>query len=156
MIVIGIDPGISGAIAVLFGDGTLASVHDMPTLKVGTKQQVDAAALAGLIPTCHAFVERSQAMPGQGVTSMFNYGRSYGVIIGILATLGIPYEEVAPQTWKAVMMKGASKEKGASIAVASKLFPHVDLLRSKDHGKSDALLIAEYGRRLLVGKEKLR
>src|SRR6516162_7770788 len=100
----GIDPGISGAIAFLDPAAPQGlEVVDMPTLTLAAgKRAVDVHALAALLgsPVDHVFLERAQAMPKQGTTSMFNYGRSFGLIEGILAARGIPYTLVSPVSWK--------------------------------------------------------
>ena len=77
---------------------------------------------------------------------MINYGVGYGIWIGILAALNIPYTEVHPVTWKSKIMAGMGKEKDASIARAKQLYPTADLSLKKHHGRADALLIAHFGR----------
>jgi len=160
MIVLGIDPGLSGAIAAC-KDGHW-SVRDCPVLegqktKAGRKvaaRSCDPAGMADLVaemagPGCHAFVEKVGPMPRQGVTSTFGFGAGYGMWLGVLAAMGIPYTLVAPQRWKGVMMDGMDRGKGASIIRAKQLFPSLsgDLSRAKDDGRAEALLICEYGRR---------
>jgi len=95
-------------------------------------------------------LEKVHAMPGQGVTSMFSFGEGYGVWQGILAGLQIPFDLVAPQTWKKHTMRDCSKEKGASMVKALQLYPQADIRLKKHHGRADALLIAEYLRRTAV------
>ena len=98
----------------------------------------------------HAYLERAQAMPKQGVTSMFNYGKGFGLWLGLLIGIGIPYTLVSPRRWKAVMLSDMGKDKGASILRAKQLFPQCasQLQLVKDHNKAEALLIAAYGQRL--------
>src|SRR5690606_16808140 len=111
----------------------------------------NAAALAGLLHEAapvlkmpHAYVERVSAMPGQGVSSMFNFGMGYGVIQGVLASLGIPYTLVTPQTWK--KRAGlAGKDKDNARTLAQQLCPEAPLGRKKDIGRADAILIARFG-----------
>ena len=88
-------------------------------------------------------------MPEQGVTSTFSMGHGLGLWEGILSALGVPYQMVTPQAWKKAMMAGQEKEKDASRQVAMRLFPSTipKLSLKKHHGRSDALLIAEYLRR---------
>ena len=104
---IGIDPGLSGAVAVINGTDSL-QLFDMPTMTVErngkAKRQVSATELAEILYTmktesCHVFVERVSAMAGHGVTSVFSFGRSFGMIEGILAALHMPVTYVAPATW---------------------------------------------------------
>lgn len=142
--ILGIDPGATGAIAVLYDTGA-HNVWDMPT---------NPHDLYGLLETIireagranMAYLERAQAMPKQGVVSMFNYGVGYGQILGILAACSVPYTLVAPGVWKrALGLTG--KPKDASRVMARQLFPAAPLGRGKDHGRAEALLIAEWGRR---------
>jgi crossover junction endodeoxyribonuclease RuvC len=151
---IGIDPGLSGAIAVLTDD-TL-QIHDMPVMTVdrngNAKRQVSANELAELLnlyagKDCHVYVERVSAMAGQGVTSVFSFGRSFGMIEGILAALKMPVTFVAPATWTRAI--GRSPGKDASRARAMELFPNYEYFfkRVKDDGRADAALIAHWGRK---------
>ena len=155
MIHIGIDPGKKGAIAFIHGDEV--QVHDMPLDADG---RIDGAGVYMMIATrvvspqaAICFLERSQAMPGQGVTSTFNYGVGYGTIRGALQVAGIPFQEVHPLKWKKeyALIK---KEKADSVAVARQLFPKAPLVREKRgggdmllDGRAEALLICEYCRR---------
>lgn len=142
--ILGIDPGATGAIAAIYGTGA-HNVWDIPTLPHD---------LADLLETVvgeddgigMAFLEKAQAMPKQGVSSMFNYGVGYGTIIGILAALNIPYKTVTPAVWKRSMGL-TGKAKDASRAMAQAHYPTAPLSRVKDHGRAEALLIAEWGRR---------
>jgi crossover junction endodeoxyribonuclease RuvC len=150
---LGIDIGLDGAIA-LIENGDLLEVHDMPTVTLErnnkNKRMVNAAELARLIrqaaPGC-AYLERLNAMPGQGVTSMFSMGQSLGVVLGILAALDIPTTTIPPRTWQKALDVPAGKD--GSRYRAAQLFPaHAELFkRVKDNGRSDAALIAAYGAR---------
>jgi crossover junction endodeoxyribonuclease RuvC len=151
---IGIDPGLSGAIAVLTDDSL--QIHDMPVMTVDrngkAKRQVSANELAELLnlyasKDCHVYVERVSAMAGQGVTSVFSFGRSFGMIEGILAALKMPVTFVAPATWTRAI--GRSPGKDASRARAMELFPNYEYFfkRVKDDGRADAALIAHWGRK---------
>ncbi len=151
---IGIDPGLSGAIAVLTDDSL--QIHDMPVMTVDrngkAKRQVSANELAELLTLyagkdCHVYVERVSAMAGQGVTSVFSFGRSFGMIEGILAALKMPVTFVAPATWTRAI--GRSPGKDASRARAMELFPNYEYFfkRVKDDGRADAALIAHWGRK---------
>jgi len=154
MKVIGIDPGLSGAIAIINGTDSL-TVFDMPTVTVErngkAKRQVSATELAQILKTaksddCHVFVEKVSAMAGQGVTSVFSFGRSFGMIEGILAALHMPVTYVAPATWVKAVHRGAGKD--ASRSRAMELFPdnQADFKRVKDDGRSDSALIAYWGK----------
>ena len=103
----------------------------------------------------HVFLEKAQSMPGQGVSSMFNYGVGFGTILGILAALKIPHTLVHPKTWCKVMHAGTTADdaKARSLEAVRRLFPSVPIIRPRctkpDEGYVDAILIAEYGRRCL-------
>ena len=149
--VIGIDPGASGAIALLV-QGVLVSVHDMPTVTVernkAQKRQVCPAGLSLLMQHLDphkAIVEKVGAMPGQGVSSMFSFGRSVGIIEGVLAAKQIPVTFVTPQSWQ--KLSGAAKGKDGSRQRVMELFPREAHLfaRVKDDGRADAVLIALAG-----------
>lgn len=150
---IGIDPGISGAIAVLTEDGQdILAIHDMPVCEVksgkATKRFVSAAMLAEILrewDTGSVICEKVGAMPGQGVASMFNFGKSAGVVEGVCAGLTIPMTLVTPQKWQ----KAASRRDGkdGSRARAAELFPRYakEFSRVKDDGRAEAVLIARFG-----------
>lgn len=147
---IGIDPGLSGAIALL-RNGEYAEVWDMPTMGRGSgnKQQVNSAEVARILrecPPCHAFMELVGAMPGQGVSSMFNFGKAAGAAMGALAALQFPVVEVTPQRWKKEFSL-IGKEKDMARTAAQQLMPLAPLSRKKDCGRADALLLALYGYR---------
>lgn len=144
MIYIGIDPGKNGALASICGD----SIHLIPFSEEEYMQWLFMTTCTGEETFCA--LERVGAMPGQGVTSMFNFGRNYGFIQGLLEASFIPYELVTPQKWKKAL--GVTGDKNSSIAVCKRLFPGVSLKRTercaKDHdGMAEALLLAEYARR---------
>ena len=149
---IGVDPGLSGAIAVMSPESL--KIFDMPTMTLDrngkAKRQVSATELAQLLylysgKDCHVYCERVSAMAGQGVTSVFSFGRSFGMIEGILAALHMPATYVAPATWVKAVHRGAGKD--ASRQRAMELFPEnqADFKRVKDDGRSDAALIAYWG-----------
>src|SRR5262249_41123411 len=149
---IGIDPGLTGAVAVLAPDGTLQALHDTPTLKLltrrGVRQEYDVPGLLALLEPyrgsqSHVLIESSQALPGQGVRSMWTTGYGYGLWIGVLGALQLPYTAVRPQIWKKAFSLGKDKE--AARLRAMQLFPGADLRRKKDHGRAEALLLAHYG-----------
>ena len=150
--VIGIDPGASGAIALVV-NGVLVSVHDMPTVTV-ERNKIHSNFTAGndrappdgfLLSPHRATVEKVGAMPGQGVSSMFSFGRSVGIIEGVLAAKQIPVTFVTPQAWQ--KQSGAAKGKDGSRQRVMELFPREAHLfgRVKDDGRADAVLIALAG-----------
>jgi len=147
MIIIGIDPGLTGAIAVLH-DGRLTEIYDMPTAPRGSRNAVIPAALTDILRQWDdglAFVEMVHSMPGQGVSSAFNFGHGCGVIEGVLAALRIPSTLVTPQKWKKAM--SVSADKGQARGRAMQLFPASSsrFARVKDDGRAEAALIALYG-----------
>ena len=154
---IGIDPGLDGAVAFVFDDGA-PLVFDTPTLRVGsgkvTRRVYNPQAMAEIIASCsnrrHVFIEDVHSMPGQGVASTFTFGVGFGTWLGILAALGLSYDRVPPQRWKRAMLDGMGHDKDASRVRAIQLFPAVaDQLGLKKHdGRAEALLLAEYGRRV--------
>lgn len=146
---IGIDPGKKGGVAVIFRNEVSVYPWD-DTEFVKKMDEMRGRANLGAEPIVAA-VEKVGAMPGQGVTSMFSFGQSYGFILGVLTALGIPYQLVPPRKWKAEFGL-LHTEKQASVDVAKRLFPNVSLLptdrcRKESDGMSDALLMAEYARR---------
>jgi crossover junction endodeoxyribonuclease RuvC len=123
----------------------------MPTLEVDSgktkKRHISASGLRDILvsfPTAHVVIERVGAMPGQGVSSMFNFGRSAGIIEGVVAALRMPHTYVTPATWTKAVGRAAGKD--ASRMRAMELFPSkADLFkRVKDDGRADAALIAYY------------
>ena len=153
MIVFGIDPGVSGALSV-YENKKLKEVIDMPTMSEGkkNKKQINAAQLSleikqrinGSSETA-VVIEHVTAMPGQGVTSMFNFGQSFGVIKGICSALTLPIYFVRPVKWKKHFnLIGSSKD--ASRTKAIELFPSFsnDMAKKKDANKADAILIGRY------------
>lgn len=152
MYTIGIDPGLSGAIAVLATDGALVTLYDTPVLTLstsrGTRQEYDVPGMAALLEShvgsgLHVLLEEAQAMPGQGTRSMFTTGYGFGIWIGVLSALQLPYTRVRPGVWKKAMGLGPDKE--AARLRAIQLFLGADLRRKKDHGRAEALLLAAYG-----------
>jgi len=145
---IGIDPGLDGAVAILWASGKIG-LYRTPTIKVGSRRQYRVGEMEGIFwaikQNSFAILESVHSMPKQGVASSFSFGRGFGLWEGILAALGIPYQLVAPQTWKAVMLRDMPKDKNAAKLQAARLWPELGKLT---HGEAEALLMAEYGRRL--------
>ena len=145
MVYIGIDPGKKGGYTIIdngaidvFAWSGQGFVDNMADTVMNCEK-------------CVAAVEKVGAMPGQGVTSMFSFGQSYGFILGVLTALGIGYQLVPPRKWKAEFGL-LNTQKQASVDVAKRLFPGVSLLpsdrcRKESDGMSDSLLLAEYARR---------
>ena len=153
MIIIGIDPGITGAISVLENKKVI-EVYDTPTMIDGkkNKRQINSAQVSNIIKErlnrekeVVVVVEQVNAMPGQGVTSMFNFGQSFGVIKGICAALGLPIYFVRPTKWKK-HFNLIKTNKDASRTKVIEVYPEISekLHRKKDSNRADAILIALY------------
>ena len=153
MIIIGIDPGVSGAISILENKKVI-EIHDMPTMIDGkkNKRQVNGSQVTNIIKEnlnhdkeTIVVVEQVNAMPGQGVTSMFNFGQSFGVIKGICSALSLPIYFVRPTKWKKYFNL-INSEKDASRTRAIEIFPYfsAQLSRKKDSNKADAILISSF------------
>lgn len=160
-LIIGIDPGKTGAVAVILTGNppVVYVIRDTPILN----GEYDIIGMANMLENIGefyqpdgVFIEKVHSMPGQGVASMFNFGMGYGMWLGVIAALKLPYSLVTPQSWKKELMEG-KKEKDDARMRAMELYPkaHDLLYRKKDIGRADALLIAEYGRRKLYGNNKL-
>ena len=155
MLVIGIDPGISGSIC-FFQDGKIIDVVEMPTMTDGkkNKKQVNGSQIFNEISErikkidkkdIRVIIEQVSAMPGQGVTSMFNFGQSFGILKGICSAMQLPMYFVRPAKWKKYFSL-INSEKDASRTKAIEIFPYfsLNLSRKKDSNKADAILIASF------------
>ena len=155
MLVIGIDPGISGSICFL-EDGIVKDVLEMPTMTEGkkNKKQVNGSQIFNEISfriktyekkNIKVVIEQVSAMPGQGVTSMFNFGQSFGILKGICSAMQLPIYFVRPAKWKKYFNL-INSEKDASRTRAIEIFPYFssNLSKKKDSNKADAILIASY------------
>tara|TARA_Y100000748_G_C15171712_1_gene361965 strand:- start:36 stop:515 length:480 start_codon:yes stop_codon:yes gene_type:complete len=153
MIIIGIDPGISGAISVVENKKIL-EVYDTPTMIDGkkNKRQINSAQVSSIIKErlntgkeVVVVVEHVNAMPGQGVTSMFNFGQSFGVIKGVCSALSLPIYFIRPTKWKK-HFNLINVNKDASRTKAIEIYPEISnkLSRKKDSNRADAILIARY------------
>ena len=155
MIIIGIDPGITGSIC-FFEDGKIIDVVEMPNMAEGkkNKKQVNGAQIYHEISLrikhlkkeeIKVVIEQVSAMPGQGVTSMFNFGQSFGILKGICSAMQLPMYFVRPTKWKKYFNL-INSEKDASRTKAIEVFPYFSsqLLRKKDSNKADAILIASF------------
>ena len=155
MLIIGIDPGISGSIC-FFEDGNIIDVVEMPTMAEGkkNKRQVNGAQIyneiskkVGNAPkqNVRVVIEQVSAMPGQGVTSMFNFGQSFGILKGICSAMRLPVYFIRPAKWKKYFSL-INSEKDASRTKAIEMFPNFSpqLSKKKDSNKADAILIASF------------
>ena len=153
MRIIGIDPGLSGGIAIL-DDLKIYDIFDMPIMSEGkkNKNQLNSAQLVNIInkhllkkENTFVIVEQVSAMPGQGVTSMFNFGQTFGSIKGICAALGLPIFYVRPAKWKK-HFELINSSKDASRTKVIEMYPKLSnqLTKKKDVNKSDAILIARF------------
>lgn len=147
MIYIGVDPGKSGAYAVLNEQGIVCRVGLMDTF---LSEMLKVHHMLGEGEKLFAVVEQVGAMPKQGVASTFKFGKEAGYVEGVLSARRIPYQTVLPRNWKKEF--GLNSDKKKSIEVCRKLFPEVDLVpkgcKKAHDGMAEALLMAEYGRRL--------
>ena len=155
MFIIGIDPGISGSIC-FFQDGKINDVVEMPTMTDGkkNKKQVNGSQIFNEISNrikkidkkdIKVVIEQVSAMPGQGVTSMFNFGQSFGILKGICSAMQLPMYFVRPAKWKKYFNL-LNSEKDASRTRAIEVFPYFSsqLSRKKDSNKADAILLASF------------
>tara|TARA_Y100000591_G_scaffold328809_1_gene356101 strand:- start:495 stop:986 length:492 start_codon:yes stop_codon:yes gene_type:complete len=153
MKIVGIDPGLSGAIAIL-EDSKVLSVFDMPVMAEGkkNKRQLNSAQLVDIIKEnidkneeIAVIVEQVNAMPGQGVTSMFNFGQTFGAIKGVCAALKLPIFFVRPSKWKK-HFELINSSKDSSRTKVIEMYPSLSnqLTKKKDVNKSDAILIARF------------
>ncbi len=153
MKIIGIDPGLSGAIAILENNKVL-NIFEIPVMSEGkkNKRQLNSAQLVRLLKEniseneeVSIVVEQVNAMPGQGVTSMFNFGQTFGAIKGVCAALSLPIYFVRPSKWKK-HFELINSSKDASRTKVIEMYPHLSdqLSKKKDVNKSDAILIARF------------
>ena len=155
MLIIGIDPGISGSIC-FFEDGKILDVIEMPTMTDGkkNKRQVNGSQIYNEIlkktvgfkkENIRVVIEQVSAMPGQGVTSMFNFGQSFGMLKGICSAMQLPMYFVRPAKWKK-HYNLINSQKDASRTRAIEIFPYFSsqLSKKKDSNKADAILIASF------------
>ena len=142
---IGIDPGKSGALALMTGDHYV--VTDYPGDPAQVVETLRSWAVQYDIRL--AALEKVGARPGQGVVSMFSFGQNLGAYQGILAAMGIPFTMPTPQQWQKglVDQKAGPDPKTRTLVTARRLFPHAELSRKKDHGRADALLLAFWAKR---------
>lgn len=154
-LIVGIDPGLTGAVAVITTGGDFVTVEDMPLQfragkNIKKKRQVDPVALGYLFAAFmklgtieRVSIELVSARTGQGVTGVFSFGDSFGVLRGVVGAIGLPVDFVSPQSWKrnAGLLK---TDKDESRLLALRKWHDAPLTRKKDHGRADALLIAAH------------
>jgi len=174
MAFVGVDPGLDGALCFMDPNSGSIKFVDMPTLVVSggkkNRREYDVAAIAQQLAAwvelvddgrIHVAIEKQQVMPARredgeeaskGSFGHFQTGLGFGILIGVTVGLGLPYETVAPVSWKATMCRDMPKGKDVSRLVALRLFPHLhpELARKKDHARADALLVACYVSRRFV------
>ena len=161
MIIIGIDPWLSGAIAILKNDKVIKLI-EMPVMAEGkkNKRQLNNAQLANILreiienhQEISVVVEQVNAMPGQGVTSMFNFGQSFGILKGVCSAMNLSMHFVRPVKWKKYFNL-INSSKDASRTKAIEIFPYfsVNLSKKKDANKADAILIASYFEETFIKK----
>ena len=145
--ILGIDPGISGAIAWVSDDGHLIGVADMPTVEVVGKKKVSPQMLVAMLEDYDdvkmVAIEDVHALPGQGVTSMFSFGYSAGILAGVCAGLRMPMSFYRPSVWKRAA--GVPADKGAARQMAQRFWPGCrDFDRVKDDGRAESALLARW------------
>jgi len=160
MIFVGIDPGITGAIAILSEDGhELVAAHRTPVIQAasGGKREYNSRLMADLLIDLEndfgnlvVTIEKVHTMPRDGRVGAFNFGMGYGIWLGILAARHIAHTLVTPQAWQARMLAGLPRgphTKASAVKTATAMWPHLPIKAKADWGLADAALIAEYGRR---------
>ena len=151
MLTLGIDPGITGALALLESDGQPELVADLPVIRDGRLAWIDGSQLQSTLlnairgRSCRAIVERVSAMPRQGIASAFAFGVGFGSVLAVLQALHLPLELVTAAQWKRAL--GLSSDKRASLDKARLLFPTADLALAKHDGRAEALLLAYWRQR---------
>lgn len=175
MTIIGIDPGVDGAVAVLNEKSKILTVWDIPSVKISRGKKVgkerfrndlDVGAIVSFLELyipdpemgmrTHIFLERVQPMPqsGMGVVGAFTFGKVNGLIEGVVQALRIPFEYVSPVKWIRTMMPGTDRDKNQSILTVKRLLPTASdwITLRKHHNRAEALLIALYGLRKIKGE----
>ena len=149
----GVDPGLGGAIAFIRPDArhppNRLAVFDAPLVGGEFDGVAFAKILAERLPDMVA-IEHAFSRPGQGVSSTFKFGKTFGQALGVIQALGIPYELVSPTVWKKHFKISASSPKDASRLVCKRLYPLADIPLKKHHGRAEAILIAHFAWRRLT------
>jgi len=148
MLVMGVDPGVCGALALLDPSGELLALEDLPTIADGKLRWIDASVLLPRLlelkagRPVRAVVERQQAMPAQGRSSCLTIGLALGALLATLQAAGCAIELVSASSWKGAA--GLGSDKSASLDRARLLYPLASLDRQRDHNRAEALLLAYY------------
>lgn len=160
MYYIGIDPGITGAVAWIDNRTPNNIGYEKTPFIQLKRKEYDERAMAeeikSFLPSelgCFATLEKVHAMPKDGGVGAFSFGYGFGLWVGILAALDISYQFVTPQAWRKEMLAGMPKEKGASVVKVKQLYPNLTFLKKTDHGIADAILIAKYSMEKALRKE---
>lgn len=159
MIILGIDPGKKGGVSISCGGGVVGAFR-MPKTPIELVELLNKMIYAAMIEepnsAVKAYIENVHAMPGQGVTSMFSFGRGFGEILGVCAALDICVELVSPQRWKRAVLSGTAKDKAAAIGFVQREYPNIDLVpercRVPHDGIADAVCIGRYGMTMEANK----
>lgn len=145
MIYLAIDPGLKGGYAIQYDDKSIVA-YPMPV--IGNEIQVQEIVNEINSPQVKVIIEKVGAMPKQGVTSMFTFGKGFGQLIGMCQTMGWAYDFVTPQAWKKVVLSGTPKDKNAAVSFVSRTFPSISLIpegcRKPHDGIADALCLLKY------------
>lgn len=163
MLTLGIDVGVTGAVACLRDDGAFQGVEDLPIMTHGKTRWIDGVEFLAIVrrlkqgQECRAFVEKTQATPKIGVTTANSMGLTLGSTLVVLQIAGCAIELVYPQVWKRALnlidsSKSDRDKKAASLHRARQLFPSAPLERHLDNGRAEALLIAHYSQRFKQGQ----
>jgi hypothetical protein len=147
-VLLGVDPGLTGAVAGLNEDGSFSFVADLPVIRDLKLAWIDGRALQSTVTSAlvgrqaHAVIERVWSMPKQGVSSTFQFGVGFGSLLSVFQVMQISLELVTPGTWK--KFHGLGRDKNASLYKARLLYPAAELHLAKHDGRAEALLIARY------------
>jgi len=154
MTFLGIDPGKKGSIAIIDSDRTMIKLVPVPVIKIKKGHDYDIAEMKHMLSEITTLnevgicvIEKAQAMPGQGVTSMFTIGKGYGIWLGLLTAIGIPFIEISPRVWTRRLLIGVGGEgKERNYKASRQLFPEWQVKFKYEHEWCDSLLLAEYAR----------
>jgi len=165
--IVGIDPGIGGAVVILDQDGEMSRCMRTPIIIEAGKKNYDLQLMREVLRGAHHDAEKSggsvlvgiekvHTLPRDGRVGAFRFGMGFGIWLGILSALFIPYEEITPQRWQARMLAGLPRgphTKSSAVTASKARFPHIPIGVKADWGIADAALIAEFVRRQHLGKE---
>jgi len=144
VIIAGIDPGKGGAICLLDEGGWIIRLEICPTVKIKKKREYDIRAMCDLLSGVNvAWLEKVHSMPGQGVASMFSFGRGFGIWEGLIIARSISLQYVPPQTWKKKMLHGLPKDKNSAILRTKDLYPKPINLKPTERSRKDSVALAE-------------